>query len=293
MIELRAFNNAINIRELYINNINNVIVSNYKTLYEFLNLFFNSENKLFIGNNKIDNKTSHIINLLDYESISNQLTLKKGTILYDYLINELNEKTELTDIKEEIDSKLRQLINSAIDEKSIEYDFSFDIDLGKIITNYVSFDIDLSIDSYIQIIRKLIYNLKTKNPKKIIVILLNTKIFDNELDDLRDIYIFKFNSQNFPNILISDSIVNVDKNLLLNQLILNWPSKISESELINIINAFMASYITSNNTVISDINMYIGFKLISKILNLKCECRYQSNSNNNLPEIYKNYINSL
>lgn len=293
IIELISYSSTLNIRELYIEKINHIIVSDYSMLYEFLNLFFSQDNKLYIGNNRIDNKSSYIINLLDYESISNQLTLKKGTILYDYLIDELNEKTELTNIKEEIEIKLKTLIEKATEEKTIDYNFDFNVDLSKIISNYVKFDIDLSIKNYTKIIKQLIYNLKVKNPKKIIVILLNERIFHDELDDLGDIYMFKFNSINFPNILIGEKIINIDRSLLLNQLILNWPEQVSEEKLNKIMEMFITYYKNSDTLITCDVYSYIGYKLISKILSIKCTCIYQNEFNNNLPEIYKNYINSL
>ena len=87
IIELKINNHFLTVSELYVEKVNHLLVLNYNTLYYFLNNFFNSqEAQIFLGNYKIDYKSAYIINLLDYESISNQLILKKGTILYDYLI---------------------------------------------------------------------------------------------------------------------------------------------------------------------------------------------------------------
>lgn len=289
IIELKTYSNSLNISELFIERINNVFVDDYCKLYEFLDLFFNNEKKLYIGNYKVDSKSSYIINLLDYESIANQLTLKKGTILYDYLIEELNEKTELTDIKEIVDMKLKCLLDEVTSNKTIDYDFNFDIDLSKIISNFIKFDIDLTIENYIKVIKQLIYNLKKKNLKKMIVILINTNLFKEELDDLGDIIIFKFYSKNFPNIMISNEIINIDLNLLTNQLLLNWPTNIENSKIKNIIKRFFKDF--AREMITNDIELYIGYKLIIKLLDLSIECKLEEE--NYLPEIYKNYINSL
>lgn len=289
IIELRTYSNSLNISELFIETINNVFVDDYCKLYEFLNLFFNNEKKLYIGNYKVDSKSSYIINLLDYESIANQLTLKKGTILYDYLIEELNEKTELTDIKERVDLKLKCLIDEVTSEKTIDYDFSFDIDLSKIINNFIKFDFDLTIENYIKVIKQLIYNLKKKNLKKMIILLVNTNLFKDELNDLDDIIIFKFYSRKIPNIIISNEIINIDLNLLSNQLLLNWPTNIENSKIENIVKRFFRDF--SREMCTNDIELYTGYTLIIKLLNLSIECKFEEE--NYLPEIYKNYINSL
>lgn len=283
------YSNSLNVNELFIEKINNVLIDDYCKLYEFLDLFFNNDKKLYIGNYRIDSKSSYIINLLDYESISNQLTLKKGTILYDYIIEELNEKTELTDIKEIIEQKLKILFDEATQDKTIEYNFNFDIDLSKIINNFIKVDFDLKIENYIRIIKQLIHNLKKKNMRKMIVILINTNLFKKELDDLEDVIIFKFYSKDFPNIIISNEIVNIDLNLLSNQLLLNWPTDIVITKIRQIIETFFAEF--SKKMIVKNIELYVGYKMIIKLLELSIECVLEDQ--NYLPEIYKNYINSL
>jgi len=122
MIELRILDEQLHIDNLYVENINHILVSNYYSLYSFLNTFFTNDTAIFLGNRKIDNKTSYIINLLDYESISNQLQLKKGTLLYDYLMEEICENVENFGIEEELEAILFNLVNKTIENKTIEYD---------------------------------------------------------------------------------------------------------------------------------------------------------------------------
>ena len=167
IIELRINNHFLTVSELYVEKVNHLLVLNYNTLYYFLNNFFNSqEAQIFLGNYKIDHKSAYIINLLDYESISNQLILKKGTILYDYLIDEIISKIEDTYIEEELEIELKKLIEKVMIDKTLEYETEFNIDISKIVTNYIHFKMDLSIENYIKSIKKLIINLKNKNLKK-------------------------------------------------------------------------------------------------------------------------------
>lgn len=110
-------------------------------------------------------------------------------------------------------------------DKTLEYETEFNIDISKIVTNYIHFKMDLSIENYIKSIKKLIINLKNKNLKKSIIIFINTNIFGNDLDDLEGVIIFKLYSKNFPNIIVNNNVENIEKQILINQIKLNWPCR--------------------------------------------------------------------
>lgn len=292
IIEIRSIDSVLKFSDIYLSDINSVVVFDYKKLLHFLNLFFNSNGNLFIGNMRIDNKTAYVINLLDYDSISSQLSLKKGTILYEYIIDDIVEKVEETDIKEQIEHNLEQLINKAIANRNIDFDFDFDIDLSKIISNYISINMELSIDVYIDIITILIENLKLKNQRKKIIILLNEKIFESKLDCLNDVIIIKFYSRSFPNLLISNDIINIDKDLLCNQLKLNWPCDINNKQIESFLNDFFNNDFISNTIITDNYYNYIANIIITKILNLNIKCSYSKNLDS-LPQLYIEFLNSL
>lgn len=292
MIELRILNEELHMDNLYIDNINHILVSNHHNLYTFLNTFFTNDSAIFLGNRKIDNKTSYIINLLDYESISNQLELKKGTLLYDYLMEEICENVENFGIEEELEVILFNLVNKTIENKTIEYDIHFDIDIMKVITNYIQFKIDLSIENYIKIIKKIIINLKNKNMKKSILIFVNSHIFGNSLDNLENITIFKFYDTAFPNIYIGSKIVNIDQELLLNQLRINWPCEISDNLLRTYIQSFVLD-ITNQIITTENYQKYVAYILISKALQIQINCHLEIVSLDSIPDSYIKFINSL
>lgn len=293
MIELRNVDIDNGFSELYVNKINYVAVSNYKKLYSFLNLFFTTPNKLFLGSIKIDNKNAYILNLLDYESISNQLLLKKGTLLYEYILGDIIEQVELSDIKEIIENKLEYLLESIVKNSNIEYNYNFNVDISKIINNYINISMDLSIENYLNIIKTLISNLKQKNLKKQIIILINEKIFGNSLSDIDGILCFNFNSSFFPNILVANEICNVDLDLLVNQLIINWPCTISNDKLEKIIKKFFKQLQTNNEIYAHNIEEHIGFKILIKILNLNLNSIFDIQENLHVPDIYKKFLNQL
>lgn len=294
IIELKINNHFLTVSELYVEKVNHLLVLNYNTLYYFLNNFFNSqEAQIFLGNYKIDYKSAYIINLLDYESISNQLILKKGTILYDYLIDETISKIEDTYIEEELEIQLKKLIEEVMIDKTLEYETEFNIDISKIVTNYIHFKMDLSIENYIKSIKKLIINLKNKNLKKSIIIFINTNIFGNDLDDLEGVIIFKLYSKNFPNIIVNNNVENIEKQILINQIKLNWPCEIENKIIYEIVENFAKDVSINKEIYTDDYMKYVGYVLISKILQLNIDCKLTSYNINNIPSCYINFIKSL
>jgi hypothetical protein len=294
IIELKINNHFLTVSELYVEKVNHLLVLNYNTLYYFLNNFFNSqEAQIFLGNYKIDYKSAYIINLLDYESISNQLILKKGTILYDYLIDETISKIEDTYIEEELEIQLKKLIEEVMIDKTLEYETEFNIDISKIVTNYIHFKMDLSIENYIKSIKKLIINLKNKNLKKSIIIFINTNIFGNDLDDLEGVIIFKLYSKNFPNIIVNNNVENIEKQILINQIKLNWPCEIENKIIYEIVENFAKDVSINKEIYTDDYMKYVGYILISKILQLNIDCKLTSYNINNIPSCYINFIKSL
>ena len=294
IIELKINNHFLTVSELYVEKVNHLLVLNYNTLYYFLNNFFNSqEAQIFLGNYKIDYKSAYIINLLDYESISNQLILKKGTILYDYLIDETISKIEDTYIEEELEIQLKKLIEEVMIDKTLEYETEFNIDISKIVTNYIHFKMDLSIENYIKSIKKLIINLKNKNLKKSIIIFINTNIFGNDLDDVEGVIIFKLYSKNFPNIIVNNNVENIEKQILINQIKLNWPCEIENKIIYEIVENFAKDVSINKEIYTDDYMKYVGYILISKILQLNIDCKLTSYNINNIPSCYINFIKSL
>lgn len=294
IIELKINNHFLTVSELYVEKVNNLLVLNYNTLYYFLNNFFNSqEAQIFLGNYKIDYKSAYIINLLDYESISNQLILKKGTILYDYLIDETISKIEDTYIEEELEIQLKKLIEEVMIDKTLEYETEFNIDISKIVTNYIHFKMDLSIENYIKSIKKLIINLKNKNLKKSIIIFINTNIFGNDLDDLEGVIIFKLYSKNFPNIIVNNNVENIEKQILINQIKLNWPCEIENKIIYEIVENFAKDVSINKEIYTDDYMKYVGYILISKILQLNIDCQLTNYDTNKIPSCYINFIKSL
>lgn len=291
MIEMQSLKNNILIKDVYINNVNTILVKNHEKLYCFLNILTSQNSDLLIGNTKIEKKNSIVINLLDYDSIINQLSLKKGTFLYDYLINEVDYSANINDVKEEVDKYIQDKIKEKLNT-TLEYDISFNIDVSKIITNYIEFDINLSIEYFISIIKQILKSFRESNNKKIIIILVNSKIFKNTLDDLKDVYIFKFFGYSFPNIIINDQINNIDLEFIEQYVVTTFPIYINKENVKNIAINYFNQLSTNDIVIAKDYEELVVFNIINSIYNLKNKicCLLDLKM---MPEIYDIFLNSL
>lgn len=160
----------------------------------------------------------------------------------------------------------------------------------KIISNYININIDLSIENYVKIINQLIVNMRKKNIKKQIIIFVNEHIFNNSLDNIENVFMFNFYSKQFPNLLFSEKVINIDKSLLINNIRLNWPCDISTNDIEKLLILYI-DYSTYNKVVVNDYKQYLGFIIINKILEINKDVRLVYNDI--IPEIYENCIKSL
>lgn len=58
------------------------------------------------------------------------------------------------------------------------------------------------------------------------------------MDDLEGVIIFKLYSKNFPNIIVNNNVENIEKQILINQIKLNWPCEIENKIIYEIVENF-------------------------------------------------------
>lgn len=115
MIELNIISDKVKVDSLFLEKKNNIIVENYHVLQNFLSVFFdinNPNNSIEIGNKKIDSKKAYVLNLLDYESLFLQTSLKKGSLIYDYVIKEIEDK--LDEANDQINQFLDRIFSETV-----------------------------------------------------------------------------------------------------------------------------------------------------------------------------------
>ena len=132
--------------------------------------------------------------------------------------------------------------------------------------------------------------MRKKNIRKQIIIFVNEHIFNNSLDNIENVFMFYFYSKQFPNLLFSEKVINIDKALLINNIRLNWPCDISTNDIEKLLILYI-DYSTYNKVVVNEYKQYLGFLIINKILEINKDVRLVYNDI--IPEIYENCIKSL
>lgn len=280
MIELNVIAKNFKIDTIFINKINNVIVENYQTMYEMLSTFFdinNSETIIEIGNKKLDNKRAQVINLLDFESIFYQMSFKKGSIMYEYLLTEINIKLE--DLCSEINLFLEEIFKPIIDSSIIDYTLNFEVDSVKLASNFGVFKNNVNLKKYLEILKKLLEDLITNNPRKTFIIFTNDKLINDAIDDLENVFIFKFNGNGPYNIFIDKDVLNFDYELIINHYKLSWPTDISRHDLRGILNRYISEYHQNSITEIYDVEMYVAAILFNQVMNIHKSVSFCGNFN--------------
>ena len=82
------------------------------------------------------------------------------------------------------------------------------------------------------------------------------------------VIIFKLYSNNFPNIIVNNNVENIEKQILINQLKLNWPCEIENKTIYEIVENFAKDVSINKEIYTDDYMKYVGYVLISKILQL-------------------------
>ena len=191
MIELNIISDKVKVDSLFLEKKNNIIVENYHVLQNFLSVFFdinNPNNSIEIGNKKIDSKKAYVLNLLDYESLFLQTSLKKGSLIYDYVIKEIEDK--LDEANDQINQFLDRIFSETVSNSVINYNLTFDIDVVKLATQFGEFENKIDSREYLKVIKVLLQSFIEKNKNKTMIVLTNENIIGTVLDDMDSIIIF-------------------------------------------------------------------------------------------------------
>lgn len=269
MIELNIISDNFVIDSIYINNKNNVLVKDYQTMQKLLSAFFdlsNSEITIEIGNKKLDNKKAHIINLLDYESIYSQVSFRKGSIIYDYFLGEINKKLE--DVNTEINNYLENIYKPINDGSILEYNLNFEVDIVKLVTNFGIINNKMDLNKYLAILKKLLHDLIINNPRKTFIIFTNDKIIGDVIDDIEGIYIFKFFGQGPYNIFIDKEVLNFDYDTIINYMKLYWPVEKSIIDIKILLDRYIKEFYLNDISKFYEVELYIVAYLFCKVMKI-------------------------
>lgn len=290
-MELSIFSETIKAENVFINKNNNILVANYFTLYNLiseLNKINTTKSNVILGNKSLTSKNAVCFNLLDYEKISEQLSFKKGSILYEFLMSIL--VGEISEKEQDINNYLEDFLITIKNSIDFSFDIEFEVESQKLISNFMCLNINDSINELVEKTVILLEKYIEKNPNKSVICLVNNHLFQDKLEKIENVYTFNFNNMREYNLLLTNTLDTYEHDLLVNHIKMNWPYDIESEEVSDLINIYNKNYLSKGEFLIKDFKIYI----IGMLLNF----HYQSNfqlliEDKNIPENYLNFIISL
>lgn len=296
MIELRVNSNNLLIDDVYIENENNIAILNKQTFYKFIYCFYdlfierNSNNKIYFGNKIIDTRTTIFINLSDFYSLFNQMTFKKGNMIYDSILNKISQYYTNNDLN------LDEILNSELNESKVktgfDYTIDFEIDIQKLLSSFGNVQVNIDLDNIEEAIFKMVRELINLNPSKIFIIFQDKDLIKADLNFNENVYTFIINNDKYPNLIVSNNIRNFDRSLLLSHVKLSWPISIKTNEINTIVDEFTKEIIIDKKKKTSNYNVYILNNIFCKLNNINNEITLE-NTNNDIPYEIQEYILSI
>ncbi|HPK58398.1 MAG TPA: hypothetical protein PLF33_03225 [Bacilli bacterium] len=293
MIEMNVISDKIKVDSLFLKKKNNIIVENYHVLQSFLSVFFDINNPnttIEIGNKKIDAKKAYVLNLLDYESLFIQTSLRKGSLMFDYIIKEIEDK--LDEASYQINQFLDKVFLETVKNSVIKYNLTFDIDVVKLVTQFAEFENQIDSREYLKVIKILLQSFIEKNPNKTIIVFTNENIIGNVLDDVDGIIIFNLYAKNGYNVFIDEQVLNFDFHVVYNHINLNWPISLERQKLNELVDRYINVFHANKITEIYDVEMYIAGNLFNQIMHIDRRLTFKGNLFD-LDEPYREYIKSI
>ena len=271
MLEFRIDSDTVSCEDLFLVQNNSLLVINKVNFYNFVGLFYDISEKdsrvsITLGNKKLDNKNICLINLIDIASIYDQLKFKKGSLLYEYIVDEINQS--IKDKVEEITEYLDDLFYRNIKRSLFEYDVNFAIDIQKLFLTFSNLNLEISLPEYIKKIDKLLNHLIERNPKKTFIIFKDYDYFHIDFISQENVYVFEINSPKENNIIIVDEVKNFDFEKTISYLKLMWPVEIEKQKLNSVLKNYINLYLKNNITKTNDSEIFITSYFLNKLYNL-------------------------
>lgn len=278
---MRIDSNNVSCEDLFIVQNNSLLVINKVNFYNFMGLFYDllekdNQGSIFIGNKKLDSKNVILINLIDVSSIYNQVRFKKGSLLYEYIVDEISES--IKDKAEEISDYLDELFYKNTSRTLFEYNVNFSIDIQKLFLTFSELDLDLSLYEYVKKVDNLLNRIIERNPKKTFIIFKDYEYFDLDFISRENVYVFEINSPKEQNIIIANEVKNFDYEKTISYFKLMWPLDIEKKALSNLLNQYINLYLKNNLRITDNPEIYIIDYFFNKLYNLDCKMELDTNT---------------
>ncbi len=269
--------------EILISKYNGLLYRNLEQILDFYRYFeevlFEKDEgvNIIIGNKKITSKDFILINLLDVQSILDNLKYSKGNLLYEYS-NIIIENFDI-ELNVEISNYLEEKLNIIKKEFCFDSHLSFDTSIIKLFSNFAQFKPLISTEKINEKIEKMLNYVLIHNINKIFIIFINSDLININVNNNDNVYIFDISfNQNIMkyNILFTNEIINLDYELLMNSIKLNWPTVYQENQIKHSVESYFKHYYHCNNFISNDKNILIINAILNKLYGLKQKVEYDS-----------------
>jgi len=282
-IDIKKYNNIIFTKPINLLNF-------YKTFDYLIN--DRDENiKIKLGMKYISYKDYILVNLMDIDSIINELKYKKGTVIYEY-VNNILENLDY-EYKIEIDKAVEKTFDEIKQKLCFKSHLSFDTDISKLFNSQATFFPIIDDLDFIDTLKNVLSEVLLSKINKTFIIFINSDLINYDFSNHDNVYIFDISTKNNIleyNIIIDSIVKNFDDEMLFNYLKLNWPINSSDSEIKNVSNIYFKYYINQEIIETNESNILIVSKLINKILNFDKKIIFDENK---IEDIVKSFLKSF
>ena len=264
--------------QLDISKKNSILILNKLTFLKFYNNFYqvfenkNKDIEIFLENKLLDSKNAFLLTLIDQTEILENLNFKKGSLFYEYIMNQIYSNENLdNDI---IFYHLENILKNIQKTSKINVDYNIDEDLEKLILSQVEFNIKVNFEDINEIMNFMFKNYLEKNVNKIGIIFYDSSLISLDIDLFESCYFFDINEKKEVkeyNVVLGEEVKEFDLNFVINRLENIWPVEFNREEVIHRVEKYWKSKLIDLRLEVLDETSLILYSILDKMFN------YESN----------------
>lgn len=264
--------------QLDISKKNSILILNKLTFLKFYNNFYqvfenkNKDIEIFLENKLLDSKNAFLLTLIDQTEILENLNFKKGSLFYEYIMNQIysNENLDNDIIFYDLENILKNIQKTS----KINVDYNIDEDLEKLILSQVEFNIKVNFEDINEIMNFMFKNYLEKNVNKIGIIFYDSSLISLDIDLFESCYFFDINEKKEVkeyNVVLGEEVKEFDLNFVINRLENIWPVEFNREEVIHRVEKYWKSKLIDLRLEVLDETSLILYSILDKMFN------YESN----------------
>lgn len=274
--------------ELNIKKHNNCILVQQEGLFKIycsfreVTLEKNKNYSIKIDNKLLNSKEYVLINLLDYNSIRDNLTNKKGSLLLEYFCEKIKNLDFIdTDI---ILEKIVDIGKKIVTESGIQISFEIDENITKIIFEILKFQNNaVNFDEIIQSIQFLLYETISLNIMKTYIVFYDSSFLPLIFNNYENVLSFNVSkSEEIYNLISLAEVKELNISKIKNEIEKVWPLSCNEKFIDELLYEYYHSKISLNRLFAKTEEEVIFFNIMNKLLNFHKEIKWNIQISNNI-----------